>query len=227
MLTWIVLRAAGIGAYVMLFGTVAWGLAGTTTIGGKRLPRATATAVHQFLSTAALALLTFHLGGLLLDRFVPFTLVDVLVPFHTSFKAPAVAAGILAMYLTVVVLCSSWLRKRVGPAWWRRLHLLAVPMFSLAMVHGVFAGTDTARPWMWWIYVSTAAIVVFLVLVRGLTAGLRPQRKAVPANAPAAVRARAGRQVEGAAAAASVSVPLRPSPPHVREAREPEPAATR
>ena len=221
MVTWIVLRAAGVGAYVMLFATVAWGLAGTTTIAGKRLPRATATLVHQFLSSAALVLLGIHLGGLLLDQFVPFTAMDVLVPLHAGFKPLAVAAGILAMYLTVVVLASSWLRKRVGPAWWRRLHLLAVPMFSLAMAHGVFAGSDTARPWMWWTYVATAGIVLFLVLVRGLTAGLRPQRRAVPASAAAAVQARAVNRAGRAAGPAPVAAADRPSPAPGREPREP------
>ncbi|HZD80555.1 MAG TPA: hypothetical protein VE646_11025, partial [Actinomycetota bacterium] len=61
----------------------------------------------------------------------------------------------------------------------------AVPAFTLAMVHGVFAGTDTARPWMWWTYLATGLIALFLVLVRGLTAGERPQRAPRPAHAPA------------------------------------------
>jgi sulfoxide reductase heme-binding subunit YedZ len=193
MLTWIILRAAGIGAYLLLFGTVAWGLIGTANLGGKRIPRNTATLVHQFLSVGALLLLGVHLGGLLLDAFVPFAPLDLLVPLRATFKPVAVAIGIVTMYLMIVVLGSSWMRKKVGPKWWRRLHILAVPMFALAMMHGVFAGTDTLRPWMWWTYVGTGGIVVFLVLVRGLTAGLKPQRAARPAHArgPAPARAEA------------------------------------
>jgi DMSO/TMAO reductase YedYZ heme-binding membrane subunit len=186
MITWIVLRAAGIGAYLMLFGTVAWGLVATTNLGGKKIPRNTATLVHQFLSTAALVLLGVHIGGLLLDRFVPFRPLDILVPFHASFKPVAVAIGIVTMYLMIVVLGSSWLRKRVGTKWWRRFHLLAVPTFSLALIHGVFAGTDTLRPWVWWMYMATGGLVLFLVLVRGLTAGFRPARAERPAHARAA-----------------------------------------
>jgi cytochrome b561 len=184
-LTWIILRAAGIGAYLMLFGTVSWGLIATTNIGGKRIPRNTATLIHQFLSTGALLLLGVHLGGLLLDAFVPFAPLDLLVPLRASFKPVAVAVGIVTMYLMLVVLGSSWMRKRVGAKWWRRLHLLAVPMFSLALIHGVFAGTDTLRPWMWWIYMVTGGTVLFLMLVRGLTVGFRPERAPRPANARA------------------------------------------
>jgi DMSO/TMAO reductase YedYZ heme-binding membrane subunit len=84
------------------------------------------------------------------------------------------------MYGAVVVLASSWVRKRLGTKRWRRLHLLAVPAFILAMVHGVFTGTDTVRPWMWWIYASTGAVVLFLLVVRGLTANIRPTRAGPP-----------------------------------------------
>jgi DMSO/TMAO reductase YedYZ heme-binding membrane subunit len=174
--TWIVLRAAGIGAYVLLFLSVAWGLVGTTSLFGPRVAKATAVTVHQFLSVAALLLLGVHIGGLLLDSFMPFHPLDVLLPLHTTFRPVATALGVLAMYGMVIVLASSWLRRRVGPTWWRRLHLLAAPAFGLSMVHGIFAGTDSARPWMWWLYVGTGLTVLFLVIVRGLTAGQRPER---------------------------------------------------
>jgi sulfoxide reductase heme-binding subunit YedZ len=191
-ITWIVLRAAGIAAFVLLFGSVAWGLVSTTTLFGRRVAKATAVSVHQFLSTVALVTLGVHLGGLFLDRFQPFGVLDILVPLRTTYRSIAVALGIVAMYLTVVVLVSSWLRKRVGTTWWRRLHLLAVPAFILAMVHGITAGSDTSRPWMWWLYVATGVMTVFLVLLRGLTVQERPARGAGSATGRTAERA-AGR----------------------------------
>lgn len=185
MTTWILLRAAGIGAYVLLFLSVAWGLVGTTSVFGARVAKATAVTIHQFLATAALLMLGVHVGLLLADSFMPFRPLDVLVPLHATFRPVGVAFGVLAMYAMVIVLASSWLRRRVGPAWWRRLHQLAAPAFVLAMVHGVFAGTDATRPWMWWLYVGTGLAVLFLVIVRGLTAGVRPERHALPAGRPA------------------------------------------
>jgi DMSO/TMAO reductase YedYZ heme-binding membrane subunit len=179
--TWVMLRAAGIGSYLMLFATVAWGLVGTTSVVGKKVSKATAVAVHQFLSTVGFVLLGVHLAGLLLDRFVPFGPLDLLIPLRASFKPWATALGILAMYAVVIVLVSSWARKRLGTRWWRRLHLLAVPAFAMAMVHGAFAGTDTVRPWMWLTYLATGGIVVFLMLLRALTVGMRAVRSARPA----------------------------------------------
>jgi DMSO/TMAO reductase YedYZ heme-binding membrane subunit len=206
-ITWIVLRAAGIGAYLMLFGSVAWGLVATTAIGGKRVARNTATLVHQFLSTGAFVLLGVHLGGLLLDRFVRFRPLDVLVPLHSGFRPVGVGIGSLAMYAMIVVLGSSWLRKRVGTRWWRRLHLMAVPMFSMAMIHGIFSGTDTMRPWMWWTYMVTGATVLFLILFRGLTVGLRPPRHERPAHARQRPRSvRAGEAIEASAPPTGVDV---------------------
>lgn len=210
MTNWILLRAAGIGAYLMLFLSVTWGLIATTSLLGKRVSKASATTVHQFMSTCGLVLLGVHLGGLLIDRFLPFGPADVLIPGHSTFKPVAVAFGTVAMYVMVFVLVASWMRKRLGTTWWRRTHLLAVPTFILSMVHGVFAGTDTARPWMWWIYVGTALVVLFLVIVRGLTVGYRPERAARPAHARPAAHAAHGQ---------------RPSPP-LHPAPRPEPRPT-
>ena len=183
MITWIVLRAAGIGAYLMLFLSVAWGLLATTSLVTKRVAKPTSTLFHQFVATVGLVLLVLHLGGLLVDTFVPFGIADLLLPMSSGFRPVATAFGILAMYLMVGVMVSSWTKRRIGITWWRRLHLLAVPAFTLSMVHGIFAGTDASRPWMWGIYLSTGAITLFLVIVRGLTAGYRPQRAPRPERA--------------------------------------------
>jgi DMSO/TMAO reductase YedYZ heme-binding membrane subunit len=90
----------------------------------------------------------------------------------------AVAFGITAMYLCVVVLLTTWAKKRLGTTWWRRFHLASVPAFTVAMVHGIWTGTDSVQPLVWWMYMVTGAFVLFLVLVRGLTARERPAKRA-------------------------------------------------
>jgi cytochrome b561 len=83
--------------------------------------------------------------------------------------------------------------------------MLAVPTFVLSLVHGVFAGTDSARPAMWWTYVATGLLVVFLLVVRGLTAGFRPERGAHPTTRP--------RATTPAARPGPAGVPALPPPP--------------
>lgn len=189
MTNWIVLRAAGIGAYVMLFLSVAWGLASTTAPLGRRVSKASAATVHQFMATCGLALVGIHVGGLLVDTFMSFDLADVTIPGVSAYRPVATGLGVIAMYAIVFVVVASWIRKTIGTTWWRRTHLLAVPTFVLSMLHGIFAGSDSARPWMWWAYAGTGLIVVFLVLVRGFTVGYRPERVARTPSAEATSQA--------------------------------------
>jgi sulfoxide reductase heme-binding subunit YedZ len=189
MTTWVMLRAAGIGAYVMVFLSVAWGLIATTSLIGKRVSRASATTVHQFIATTGLVLLGVHLAGLVVDPFMPFGVREIAIPMASAYRPVAVTTGVVAMYTMVGVIVLSWMRKTIGTTWWRRSHLLAVPVFAMSLVHGLLAGTDSQRPAMWWLYLATGLAVVFLVLVRGLTFGFRPARAPRPEDAARPERA--------------------------------------
>lgn len=175
---WLLTRSAGVGAYLMLYLAVAWGLLATTSLVTKRVSKRSSTAFHGFVASAGLFLLALHLTGLLLDRFVRFDLLDLLIPFHATFRPFPLALGIVAMFATVIVLASSWTRKLLRPSLWRTIHLLAVPAFAMALLHGLLAGSDSARPGMTILYWVTGFSVLFLVLVRGLTA--RPSRAQRP-----------------------------------------------
>jgi cytochrome b561 len=189
MTTWILLRAAGIGAYVALWLSVVWGLVATTGVVKSRISKPSANHFHAFVATTGLVLLGVHLGLLLIDAYMPFTLSDVLIPMRSSFRPVAITAGVLAMYGMVLLIVSSWSRTKLSTRLWRAIHLLSVPAFVLALLHGVFAGTDTERPWMVALYAVTGVIAFFLVVVRGLTADYRPARPAPPARTPRAEQA--------------------------------------
>lgn len=180
MILWIVIRAAGIGAYVALFLSVAWGLVSSTGVITKRMSKASSNRFHASVATTGLALLAIHVVLLLVHDFVPFRVLDLLVPLRSAYRPVAIAFGITAMYAVVIVQVSSWTRGRFPTRVWRALHLLAVPAFILALLHGLFAGSDTMRPWMSLLYLSTGITTLFLVLVRGLTAGSRQPRAAQP-----------------------------------------------
>lgn len=182
MTTWILLRAAGIGSYIALWLAVDWGLIATTSLVTKRVSKPTSTLFHGVVASAGLALLMIHLGGLLLDRFMPFGLLDLVIPMRAGYRTLAVSFGVFAMYAMVLILVTSWIRKRLSTKLWRTIHLLAIPTFTLALAHGVFAGTDSSRAWMFAIYVVTGVLTLFLVIVRGLTYGYRPPRPERPAT---------------------------------------------
>ena len=176
MTTWVLLRAAGIGAYLVLFLSVAWGLVATTGGVAKRISKQSANHFHAFLAASGLVLLIVHAGLLIFHEYMPFSLDELLVPLSSSYRPVAVAFGVVAMYGMVAISVSSWLRTHFGVAWWRRLHLLAVPVFILSLLHGVFSGTDTERPWLIVMYATTGSVTFFLIVVRGLTHGYRHPR---------------------------------------------------
>ena len=151
-------------------------------------------------------LLGIHIGGLLVDSFMHFAPRDVLVPGASTYRPIPVALGIIAMYAMVLVLVSSWVRRRYSSKLWRRLHMAAAPAFALAMLHGVFAGADVTRRWMYLTYVITGSLVAFLLLLRGLQVGRKPVRRAQ--SSPAGSR-----------------VPRSPSPSSVPAGEAPSPLA--
>lgn len=186
---WNLIRAAGIGAYLMLWASVTWGLISSTELFRWKATKATSVALHQAFSTSGLLLLVAHLYFLLRDKFLPFTWIDLLVPLRSTYRPIGVTLGIGALFLMLLgVLSTSWGRKLIGTKWWRRTHALSIPTFALALVHGLMTGSDTKRPTMWWMYVATACVVLFLLLVRAFTAGERrkqaaelPQEEQAPA----------------------------------------------
>ena len=182
MMTWILLRAAGIGAYVALWMSVAWGLVATTGIVKRRISKPAANAFHAFVATVGLTLLAVHIVLLVIDAYMPFAVLDVLIPMRSTFRPLALTAGVVSMYAVVIIMVSSWSRSKMSTRLWRSIHLLAVPAFVLALLHGVFAGTDTQRPWMIALYGTTGILTFFLVIVRGLTADYRQPRPAAPAR---------------------------------------------
>jgi predicted ferric reductase len=101
---------------------------------------------------------------------VKFRPLDLLVPMHSSYKPLAVAVGVVGMYAMVFILVASWIRKGLPTKVWRATHIATVPTFTVAMLHGIFAGTDTTRPVMWGLYLATGLTILFLTIVRALTA---------------------------------------------------------
>lgn len=180
MVLWVLLRAAGIGAYVALFLSVVWGLVSTTGVVTKRVTKPAGNHFHAVIAATGLVLLGIHLVLLVVDTYMPFGTLDVLVPLYASYRPIATMLGVLAMYAMVVITVSSWIRKRVPTNLWRSIHVMAVPAFALALLHGVFAGTDSTRGGMLALYGGTGLFVLFLVLVRSLTYGHRAPRPTPP-----------------------------------------------
>ena len=175
---WLVSRALGFAAYAALALDAIVGLLLSTRVGDRVLGRAAAVELHGWLSPLALGLVASHAALLLADGYIRFDALDVLVPFAAPYRPLAVALGVVAAYLALVVHASFALRKRIGVRTWRRLHYLSFVAFVGATVHGLAAGTDTGRPWAIVLYGVPLAIVVALVGKRLVPDGSRPRQPA-------------------------------------------------
>ena len=166
---WYLSRASGFVAYLLLWGSVVWGLLLSTGIGRTWIRPPQLLDAHQFLSTASVGFASFHGLVLMGDRYIRFPLRAVVVPFAASYEPLVVACGQVAIWLSVLLIASFHVRRRIGGRAWRRLHYASFAAFWLAFVHGIALGTETSTLWASSLYLTTAALVIFLSLQRILS----------------------------------------------------------
>lgn len=135
-------------AFVALALDVTFGLFLSTGAADRWISRARSVDVHRWLSSVTLVLVATHALLLMGDGFVRFDVPDALVPFIAPYRPTAVALGVFATYLVIVVQVSLQLRHRIGTRTWRRLHHLTFVVFVLTTAHGVLAGSDSHLAWM-------------------------------------------------------------------------------
>ena len=156
---WLLARAAGLTAYVLLTLSVIAGLVLKSRPFGKALRPATVTDVHRTLALLGLGALALHGTALVLDTTVKVTPLGLLVPGLVGYRPLATSLGVIAAELMMIVYASFSVRKRIGTRTWRRLHWATYAIFVGATVHGLAAGTDSARPWAFALYVAAAFAV--------------------------------------------------------------------
>ncbi|MCC6314336.1 MAG: ferric reductase-like transmembrane domain-containing protein [Thermomicrobiales bacterium] len=172
-LTWFLSRAAGFVLYGLLWLSLVTGLG----LGTHRLDRVASRglqlSLHAFATQLAYGFLSLHMLALLADAHQPLSARAALLPFVSNWLEPWTGLGIIAAWLLVVIAVSSGLRKRLGYPAWRALHLLAFPLYALALAHGVRAGSSSNQSWAQAFYLFTAAVAVGLLGYRLLRVGAK------------------------------------------------------
>jgi DMSO/TMAO reductase YedYZ heme-binding membrane subunit len=165
---WLLARASGLTAYVLLTGSVLAGLTLKSRPFGRALKAAAVTDVHRFLALVGLGMLGLHATALVLDGTVHISPAALLVPGLSPYRPLAVACGVLAAELMALIALSFPLRKRIGIRNWRRLHWATYAVFALGTVHGLTAGTDSSQPWAFDLYLGAVGAVAFATAYRVL-----------------------------------------------------------
>jgi len=166
---WYLSRASGFVAYLLLWGSVMWGLFLSTGTGRAWARPPQLLGAHEYLSSLSVGFACFHSLVLLGDRYVAFSLGAIIVPFAGQHQPLLVACGQVALWLSLLLIGSFQVRRRLGGQLWRRLHYASFAAFWLAFVHGVLVGSETATVWATALYLGTAGTVLFLTMHRVLS----------------------------------------------------------
>lgn len=193
-LFWHLTRASGITAYLLLTASMLLGLGVFTRALDRFMPRASSFTLHEYLSWLAFGFTLLHAGVLLFDRYQPFTFAELLVPFLSAWRPLPLALGILALYATLLVNITFYLKPQVSQRAWRVIHYASFGLYALATAHGVFAGSSSGQAWMYWLYLASGSSVLFSTLYRILLAPRGRHAAASTAGAGSKPRAAAARQ---------------------------------
>ena len=163
-LWWYVTRASGIVAYLLLWFSTVLGLAVTSKFLDRLLDRVFTFDFHEFISLLSLAFVLLHVAVLLVDRYLPYSIWQILVPFISPYRPFWVGMGVIGFYITVLVTVTFYLRKWIGMRTFRLIHILSLVSYLGVTLHGVYAGTDTPLPAMKLLYDGTGLAVLFLTV---------------------------------------------------------------
>src|SRR5450830_848322 len=156
---WILARASGLTAYVLLALSVLAGIVVKSRPLGNRVRQPAVVDIHRTLAALGLGALVIHATSLTLDKTVRMPPQALFVPGLSPYRPYSVSIGVLTAELIVIVYASFSLRKRIGFKNWRRLHWATYGLFVGGTAHGLLSGTDSRRTWALAIYLGAIASV--------------------------------------------------------------------
>jgi predicted ferric reductase len=192
---WYVTRASGIIAYLLLWFSTILGLAVTSKYLDGMLDRLFTYDFHEFISLLSVGFTLVHVGVLMLDLYMPYSLAQILVPFISPYRPFWVGVGVIAFYLILLVTITFYLRNKIGRSAFRAIHVLSLLGYIGVTLHGYFSGTDTALPSMQILYEVSGLAVLFLTVYWLVLLGIRNAERRRQAAAVLAASTGVKRQI--------------------------------
>lgn len=179
-LWWFAARSGGFVAWGLLSASVIWGLMLSGKVRPGHVRPNWILDLHRFLGGLATVFTGVHVLTIMADSYTDFGIADVLVPFTSSWQPGAVAWGIVGMYLLAAVEITSLLKRHLPKQLWQRVHVLSLPLFAVATIHLLHAGTDASNVVVGWLVGAVSVVVVGLTAWRVGTRNRQP----TPSRAP-------------------------------------------
>ena len=164
---WYLSRATGLTAFALLWVSMASGLLISNRMARVWPGAFTAFDLHQFTSLLGLGFGVFHVIVLLGNLFVPYSVVQLLVPLvDAPYRPLGVALGQIGLYLLIPVTFTFYVRRQIGNRAWHLIHFASYAVFAMVLLHGLFSGTDSGNVWVLAMYWATAASLLVLTMYR-------------------------------------------------------------
>jgi methionine sulfoxide reductase heme-binding subunit len=176
MIWWLVSRASGIVALVLISLSVVIGLAMAAKVLRRPGLKRAGARLHQHMALTGLAAIGVHGLALLGDNWLKPGWRGITIPFALGYRPGFTGIGIIAGYLAVLLGPSFYLRRRIGARRWRALHRATVLVWLLSAIHALGAGSDGASLWLRAVVVAPLAPIVYLMVLRMLGAERTPSR---------------------------------------------------
>jgi hypothetical protein len=166
MAPWMIARATGISAYLLLVLLVVLGLllSHPSRTRVARPSPATRIRLHIVLAALTLASTIAHIVVLATDRFAGVGWRGAGLPMQSAYRPVAVTLGVLGAWAGLVVGSTALLAGHLPQRLWWRVHKVAIVALLLVWLHGALAGGDTAM--LRWLYLSTGGLVAVVALSR-------------------------------------------------------------
>lgn len=165
-LWWYITRTSALLAWGLMTLSVVWGILLSTRILRRIDNPGWLQDLHRFLGGLSVIMVLLHMVTLMLDGWLQFSAVEVLVPFTTDFRPLAVALGIIAFYLLVAVQGSSMIMHRLPRKFWKGLHYASYASILLVSFHAGLAGTDVGSLGYSILAYSLIGLTAFATVVR-------------------------------------------------------------
>ena len=165
-LVWLVARATGLASYAALCISIVSGLALRSSVLDFLAKNRALRSLHDFTVWLWIPLGAAHVVTLLLDQTARLELIDLVVPFQTDYGQLAIGLGTISLDLVVVIVLTSWFRRRMNDELWRWIHRASYVAFLALFLHAYLAGTDFDSPLISSISWSAAGGLALLSVAR-------------------------------------------------------------
>lgn len=166
---WEMIRLSGfVSLFLLLISIVCGGL--MSVLQPKNKTKVYMQFIHQNAGWMSLWIGLGHGILLYFDTFISFSLIEIFIPFTAEFERFWSGIGTISLWLLVIVILSTDVKKKFSHRTWKLIHRLSFPLFPFALLHGLMIGSDRLEPWAQTTYalmsVLFALTIIFIAMKR-------------------------------------------------------------